>query len=71
MSKLRITSNARAIIQELIALHEEFIDYTRVIANDHTPNHVAVDAGADREAVRAQILGAAWRLVKEVKGWSA
>jgi len=68
MAKIKVTPKAREIMAELVALHEEFLDQTRILASADTDNSTAMNIGAERESVRAQILGAAWRLTKEITG---
>lgn len=68
MKRIRITAKAREIMAELVELYEKFHEHTRILADRSTDNSTAMNVGADREAIRTQILGAAWRLTKEITG---
>jgi hypothetical protein len=66
--KIQITAKAREIMVELVNLHETFYEQTRTLASADTDYSTAINIGADRESVKAQILGAAYRLTKEITG---
>jgi hypothetical protein len=46
----------------------KFHSVTKTFADRTTPNNIALDVGAEREAIRSQIVGIAWRLNKASTG---
>lgn len=64
---MRVTVNkaARALIVELRGLCDRLDEQNTTLARRDISDSVAMDVGADREAIKAAIVGVAYRLVGE------
>lgn len=71
--KIRITAEARKVLAELDAKFDRYLELSEKLGPDgHIPDsETAIGIGAEREHMKALIVGCAWRLLKATgrKDW--
>ena len=67
--KYIVNAEVRALLVELDDAMEAYHSGTRILADRSISNSVAVDTGAEREHVRARIVGIAYRIHQASAPW--
>jgi hypothetical protein len=68
MPKIRVSRRVRELLVELDQAYERYGAQVEILADRRSSPSLAMNAGAERESIKAQILGIAWRINRASRG---